>query len=233
VVALIPPRHAPRQTSSPFEESIAVSEVRIAAEPRTEFGKGAARRTRRAGKIPAVLYGHGQDPKHIALPAREFGNALRHGGSNTLLSIEMSGDKSLALPKQVQRDPIRGDIEHVDLILVRSGEKVTVSVPVILTGEAGLDTLVNQELTTVEIAAEATHLPDNIELPLAGMQVGSRVTAGDLVLPHGATMITEADHTVVSILAAPTAAQIDAEMIEAEAGAGVERDAPSESTEDS
>jgi large subunit ribosomal protein L25 len=205
-----------------------VSEVRIAAEPRTEFGKGAARRTRRAGKIPAVLYGHGEDPKHIALPAHEFTNALRHGGGNTLLSIELNGSKDLALPKQVQRDPIRGSIEHVDLLLVRSGEKVTVSVPVVLTGEPVVDGLVNQELTTLEIEAEATHLPDSIALPIDGLEIGSRLTAGQVTLPAGASLVTEATHTVVSILAAPTAAEIEADLAEAEAEAGVEREAPAE-----
>ena len=110
-------------------------EVRIQAEPRTEFGKGGARRTRRAGKIPAVLYGHGTDPRHIALPAREFGHAIK-GGGNTLLTLQIDGGSELALPKAIQRDPIRGDYEHVDLLLVRRGEKVTVEVPVTLTGEA-------------------------------------------------------------------------------------------------
>lgn len=201
-----------------------MSEVRIAAESRTEFGKGAARRTRRAGKIPAVLYGHGQDPKHIALPAHEFAYALRHGGGNTLLSIELNGSKDLALPKQVQRDPIRGDIEHVDLLIVRSGEKVTVSVPVVITGEPVVDGLVNQELTSLEIEAEATHLPDNIELSIAGLEIGGRIGAGQVTLPAGAILVTDASHTVVSILAAPTAAEIEADLAEAESG--VEREAP-------
>ncbi|HSV64939.1 MAG TPA: 50S ribosomal protein L25/general stress protein Ctc [Mycobacteriales bacterium] len=197
-----------------------MSEVRIAAEPRTEFGKGAARRTRRAGKIPAVMYGHGQDPVHIALPAREFGAALRRGGGNTLLSIELNGSRDLALPKQVQRDPIRGDIEHVDLIIVKRGEKVTVSVPVILTGDAVVDGLVNQELTVLEIEAEATHLPDNVEVSIAGMAIGSHLKAGDITLPTGSILITDAEHLVVSILAAPTAAQLEAELAEA-TGTGV------------
>jgi large subunit ribosomal protein L25 len=205
-----------------------VSEVRIAAESRTEFGKGAARRTRRAGKIPAVLYGHGQDPKHIALPAHEFSNALRHGGGNTLLSIELNGSKDLALPRQVQRDPIRGTIEHVDLLLVRRGEKVIVSVPVVVTGEPAVDGLVNQELTTLEIEAEATHLPDSIALPLDGLEIGGRVTAGQVTLPPGASLVTDAGHTVVSILSAPTAAEIEAELAEAEAEVGVEREVPAE-----
>ncbi len=123
-----------------------MSEVRISAEPRTEFGKGGARRTRRAGKVPAVLYGHGEKPKHIALPAREFAAAIRHGGTNQVFDIEVSdGTRALALPKAIQRDPIKDTFEHVDLLIVRRGEKVTVDVPVILIGEAARDTLVMHE----------------------------------------------------------------------------------------
>src|SRR5262249_60223898 len=127
-----------------------------------ESGSGAARRTRRAGKIPAVLYGHGQDPRHISLPAREFAHAIR-GGANTLLSVELNGSRQLALPKQIQRDPVRGTIEHVDLILVRRGEKVTVSVPVLVTGEVVGDGLVHHELDVVEVVADATPSREGVE----------------------------------------------------------------------
>jgi large subunit ribosomal protein L25 len=206
-----------------------VSEVRIEAEPRTEFGKGGARRTRRAGKIPAVLYGHGTEPRHLALPARAFGNAIK-GGANTLITLAIDGGTELALPKAIQRDPIRGHYEHVDLLLVRRGEKVTIEVPVTLTGEADRDALVDQQLTTLTVEAEATHIPDHFEVSIDGLTVGDHVSAGDVRLPEGTILIGDPEQVVVAVLGAPTAAQLDAEMAEAEADAGIERDEPT--TED-
>ena len=202
-----------------------MSEVRIQAEPRTEFGKGGARRTRRAGKIPAVLYGHGTEPRHIALPAHEFGRAIR-GGANTLLTLELQGGSELALPKAIQRDPIRGVYEHVDLLLVRSGEKVTIEVPVVLTGEADRDALVDQQLMTLTVEAEATHIPDHFDLSIQGLTVGDSISAGSVELPSGTILIGEPEQVVVAVLASPTAAQVDAEMADAEADAGIERDEP-------
>jgi large subunit ribosomal protein L25 len=199
-----------------------VSEVRISAEPRTEFGKGGARRTRRAGKIPAVLYGHGEKPKHVALPAREFAAALRHGGINQLFQVEVTdGTRSLALPKAVQRDPIRDTIDHVDLLIVRRGEMVTVEVPVVLTGEAARDGLLVNELNTLQVSADATRLPDNVEVSVTGLAVGSHVSAGDVRLPEGVELLTDPDAAVVTIVASPTAEQVEAQL--AEAGAGMER----------
>jgi large subunit ribosomal protein L25 len=204
-----------------------VSEVRIEAEPRTEFGKGGARRTRRAGMIPAVLYGHGTEPRHLALPAREFGNAIK-AGANTLLTLTLDGGSELALPKAIQRDPIRGHYEHVDLLLVRRGEKVTIEVPVILTGEADRDALVDQQLMTLTVEAEATHIPDHFDLSIAGLTVGDSIAAGAVELPSGTILIGEPEQIVVAVLASPTAEQVDAEMAGAEAEAGIERDAPTE-----
>jgi large subunit ribosomal protein L25 len=206
-------------------------EVRIQAEPRTEFGKGGARRTRRAGKIPAVLYGHGTDPRHIALPAREFGHAIK-GGANTLLTLQIDGGSELALPKAIQRHPIRGDYEHVDLLLVRRGEKVTVEVPVTLTGEATRDGLVDQQLITLTVEAEATHIPDHVEVSIEGLEVGSNITAGAVPLPDGTTLIGDAEQVVVAVLAAPTAEQLDAELAGAEAEAGIEREEKTEEVEE-
>ena len=204
-----------------------MSEVRISAEPRTEFGKGGARRTRRAGKIPAVLYGHGEKPKHIALPAREFAAALRHGGINQLFQVEVTdGTRSLALPKAVQRDPIRDSIDHVDLLIVRSGEMVTVEVPVVLTGEATKDGLLVNELNTLQISADATRLPEKLEVSLTGLMVGSRISAGEVPLPEGVELLTDPEASVVTIVAAPTAEQVEAELAGAEAGAGIERVSP-------
>jgi large subunit ribosomal protein L25 len=208
-----------------------VSEVRIPAEPRTEFGKGGARRTRRAGKIPAVLYGHGTQPRHLALPAREFAHAIK-AGANTLLTLQLDGGSELALPKAIQRNPIRGDFEHVDLLLVRSGEKVTVEVPVTLVGEVPRDGLVDQQLLTLTVEAEATHIPDHLELSIEGLQVGDHVAAGAVQLPQGTTLTGDAEQVVVAVLAAPTAEQLEADLAGAEAEAGIERDEPTEVAEE-
>jgi large subunit ribosomal protein L25 len=191
-----------------------VSEVRISAEPRTEFGKGGARRTRRAGKIPAVLYGHGEKPKHVALPAHEFTNALRHGGANQLFTIELAdGARTLALPKALQRDPIKDTIDHVDLLIVRRGEKVAVEVAVHITGEMAkeADGLVVQDLDTLSVNVEATHVPEQFEVSIEGLGVGDRVLAGQVPLPEGAELTGDPEATVVSIVAAPSAAQVEAE----------------------
>jgi large subunit ribosomal protein L25 len=206
-------------------------EVRIQAEPRTEFGKGGARRTRRAGKIPAVLYGHGTDPRHIALPAHEFGRAIK-GGANTLLTLQLDGGSELALPKAIQRDPIRGDYEHVDLLLVRRGEKVTIEVPVTLTGDAERDGLVDQQLMTLTVEAEATSIPDHVEISIQGLSIGHNLAAGAVPLPEGTTLIGDPEQVVVAVLAAPTAEQLDAELSDAEAEAGIEREEHTETADE-
>ena len=197
-------------------------EVKIQAEPRTEFGKGAARRIRRDHKVPAVLYGHGSDPVHITLPGHDLMLALKT--ANALLSVELDGTNQLALPKAVQRDPIRGNIEHADLILVRRGEKVTVEVPVHLVGEAAPETLVVTEHAAIAIEAEATHIPSSIDVSLDGLGVGSQILAKDLVLPEGSSLQLDEDVLVVNITAAQTAEQLEAELAEAEAEAGIERE---------
>ncbi len=199
-------------------------EVKIQAEPRTEFGKGAARRIRRDHKIPAVLYGHGSDPVHITLPGHDLMLALKT--ANALLSVEFEGNSQLALPKAVQRDPIRGNIEHADLILVRRGEKVTVEVAVHLVGEAAPETLVVTEHATIAIEAEATNIPNSIEVSLEGLGVGSQILAKDLVLPEGSSLQLDEDVLVVNITAAQTAEELEAELAEAEAEAGIEREEP-------
>jgi large subunit ribosomal protein L25 len=212
-----------------------VSEVRISAEPRTEFGKGGARRTRRAGKVPAVLYGHGEKPRHIALPARELAAAIRHGGMTQVFDIAVSdGTSALALPKAIQRDPVKDTFEHVDLLIVRRGEKVTVDVPVILIGEAARDTLVMHEHQTLSVVADATRLPDRLEASIEGLEPGSHVTAGQVNLPDGVELAAEPDLVLVVVAAAPTAEQMAAEggqpTEEAEAAAeGAEAAAESQS----
>lgn len=196
-------------------------EVSIAAQPRTEFGKGAARRTRRAHLVPAVIYGHGTDTRHVSLPGHELMLALK-GGPNTLLRV---GDE-LVLPKAVQRDPIKGFLEHVDLVIVRRGERVTVDVPVTLIGEAAPGGLVDQQATTLSLEAEATALPSEVEVSIDGMDIGDAVHAGQVRLPGGAALIGDPEALVVHVLAAPTAEQIDAELASAEAEVGIVHEAP-------
>lgn len=202
-----------------------MSDTNLIAELRTEFGKGGARRTRRAGKIPAVLYGHGQEPAHISLPEREYAHAIK-SGFNTLLTLTIDGKKQLALTKALQRDPIKLSIDHVDLIIVKRGEKVHIEVPVILVGEAAKGGLVNHELTTLSIEAEATHLPDSVEVNIEGLEIGAHILAKDVVLPKGSTLDADPEATVVGIMQAPTAAQMEAELATAEAELGVEHQAP-------
>ncbi len=186
-------------------------EVRIVAEPRHEFGKGAARQVRRQGRVPAVLYGHGTDPRHVSLPGHAVLLALRT--PNVLIRLEgLPGGSELALPKAIQRDPIKGSVEHVDLILVTRGEKVTVDVPVQLTGEVAPDGLLDQQLVQVAVEAEATNIPTGIAVDVEGMAIGASVHAGDLVLPAGSTLAVDADLLVLHVIAAPTAEQMEAEL---------------------
>jgi len=188
-----------------------VSEVRLPAEPRTEFGKGGARRTRRAGKIPAVIYGHGAAPRHVSLPAKEFGHAIKHGGANVLLMLSLNGAEELAIPKAIQRHPIKGVFEHVDLLAVRRGEKVTIDVPIVVVGEVARGGLLAQESNVVSVEAEATQLPSEIQVNVDDLEIGSHVTAGDLTLPSGATLVTDPQQVLVLIQEAPTAADLEEE----------------------
>jgi large subunit ribosomal protein L25 len=195
-----------------------VSEVRISAELRTEFGKGGARRTRRAGKVPAVLYGHGEAPKHIALPARELAAAIRHGGMTQVFDIRISdGTSALALPKAIQRDPLKETFDHVDLLIVRRGEMVTIDIPVILVGEAARETLVMHEHQTLSVLADATRLPDHLDASIEGLEAGSRVTAGDVKLPEGVELAVEPDLVLVVVAGAPSAAELAEQIGEAPA----------------
>ena len=197
---------------------------KITAEKRTEFGKGAARRIRREDKIPAVVYGHGNDPIHLTLPGHATMMALKHGGSNALLELAIDSDTQLALAREVQVDPIRRVIEHIDFVAVRLGERVTVDVPVHLVGDAAPETLVVTENTVVSLEAEATHIPEFIEVNIEGAAIGTQIHASDLDLPEGSTLLTDPETLVVNITNAPTAEDIEAELEEAEAEAGIERD---------
>ena len=208
-----------------------MSEDLIKAEPRTEFGKGAARRIRRADKVPAVIYGRGTEPMHVTLPGHETMMALKHGGANALLSIEVDGKTHLALTKQVQTDIIKGHLEHVDFVEVKKGEKVIVDVPVHITGEAKSDALVTTELQVVSVEAEATNIPEYIEISVEDAEVGFHVLAKDLELPSGSTLLTDDEQLIVNVTHAPTAEEVEAELEQAEAGAGIEREEAEEPAE--
>jgi large subunit ribosomal protein L25 len=197
-----------------------VPEVRIQAEPRTEFGKGAARRTRRAGRVPAVIYGHGAETRHLSLPEHELMLALKT--QNVLIRLEGLGKAGLALPKAVQRDPLRGSIEHVDLIEVRSGEKVTVEIQVRVTGEVFSGGLLDQQLVTISVEAEATHIPDGVDVDVDGMEVGTVVYAKDLALPDGTTLSTDPDAMVLHVVEPAAEVAAEAEVETGEVPAPVE-----------
>jgi large subunit ribosomal protein L25 len=197
---------------------------KITAESRTEFGKGAARRIRRANKVPAVVYGHGNEPVHVTLPGHETMMALKHGGANALLELSIDGKSQLALTKQVQIDPIRRNLEHIDFVVVVKGEKVTVEVPVHLNGEAARETLVVTDTTTIQLEAEATHIPEYVEVSIEGLPAGTQILASDLELPPGSTLLLDPETLIVNITEAPTTEEVEAELAEAEAEVGIERD---------
>ena len=198
-----------------------MSEIRLSAERRTAFGKGAARRIRRDHKIPAVLYGHGTAPVHITLPGHDTMMALKT--ANALLSIELDGESQLALAKDVQRDPIKPIIEHVDLVVVRRGEKVTVDVPVHIDGEAGSDTMVTLDSQTVQLLVEATRIPESITVSVEGLPAGTQIHASNVALPEGAELVSDPETLVVNVTAMISEEALEAELGEAapaaEAGA--------------
>ncbi|WP_248580512.1 50S ribosomal protein L25/general stress protein Ctc [Nocardioides sp. InS609-2] len=194
---------------------------KITVEVREEFGKGAARRIRRDNKIPAVVYGHGNDTVHVTLPGHVTMMALKRGGANALLDLDIDGQSQLALAREVQVDPLRRVIEHIDFIAVRRGEKVTVDVPIHTVGEAGPETLVVTENATVQVEAEATHIPEQIEVDIEGAAIGTQIHASDLRLPEGTTLLTDPETLVINITQQVTAEALEAELEEAEAEAGI------------
>lgn len=203
----------------------------LVAEPRNEFGKGAARRIRRDDKIPAVVYGHGEPVRHVILPGHATMMALKL--PNALLSLDLGeGERTLAVVKDVQREPVKRAIEHIDLVIVRRGERIEVSVPIHLEGEAAPGSVVTLEHNTLLITAEATHLPERIVVDVEGLPIGTHITAAQLDLPAGTIVLADPESTVVTILAAPTAEELDAELSEAEAELGIERDEKDEDTAD-
>jgi large subunit ribosomal protein L25 len=204
---------------------------------RTETGKGASRRARRDGKIPAVLYGHGADPQHLELPGHDFAAVLRHAGTNAVLTLDIGGKEQLALTKALEIHPIRRTIQHADLLVVRRGEKVVVEVTVIVEGEAAPDTLVTQETNAIEIEAEALSIPEQLTVSVEGAEPGTQFSAAQIPLPAGVNLISDPELLVVNVVNAPTAQDLEeegaGEVAEAaEAGAAGEGDSEAEATAD-
>jgi len=204
---------------------------KITAELRTEFGKGAARRIRREDKVPAVVYGHGNDTIHLTLPGHDTMLALKHGGANALLELDVDGKTQLGLTKQIQIDPLTRHIEHVDFVLVKKGEKVTVDVPIHVIGDAAPETLVVTENAVVSVEAEATHIPEYFEISVEGAQVGTMLHAKDLDLPSGTTLLADEELLIVNVTQQISEEALEAELEEAEAEAGIEREESDEETE--
>ncbi len=201
------------------------------AEQRTQFGKGAARKIRRAGKVPAVMYGHGTDPVHITIPGHEAMLALNH--ANAVLTIVIDGTEQLALAKDVQRNPIKPVIEHVDLVIVRKGEKVVVDVPIHIDGESATETVVALESPTLQVHAEATNIPESIVVSVAGLPAGSQLLAGALELPAGVELASDADLLVVNVTQMISQEALDAELAGEEGEAAEAPAAPTPAASDS
>ncbi|MET1051396.1 MAG: 50S ribosomal protein L25/general stress protein Ctc [Mycetocola sp.] len=193
----------------------ASNDNKVVAETRTSFGKGAARKLRAAGKIPAVMYGRGTEPKHVALPAHQIGLIIRK--SNAVLELDIDGEQSLALVKDVQKDPVLRIIEHLDLIVVIKGEKVTVDIPVHLEGESAPGTVHYVDATTLSVEAEATHIPENVVVSIEGLEAGAQILAKDVKLPSGSSLLSDPELLVVAVN--------EPEETEEEAEAAAEADA--------
>jgi large subunit ribosomal protein L25 len=183
----------------------------LTASVRNETGKGASRRARRNGKVPAVLYGHGEDPQHLELDAHDFSAVLRHSGTNAVLTLDIDGTESLALTRALEIHPIRRNIQHADLLVVRRGEKVTVEVNVVVEGEAAYGTLVTQDSNTIEIEADVQAIPEQLTLSVEGAEVGTQFTAAAITLPSGVSLISDPEMLVVNVVAAPTAEEMESE----------------------
>ena len=183
----------------------------LTAQVRDKTGKGASRQARRDGLVPAVLYGHGADPQHLTLPAREFAAVLRNFGTNAVLTLDIDGKEALALPKAIEVHPVRRNIQHVDLIIVRRGEKMTVEVNAAVEGDAAPDTLVNQEANAIEIESDAMSIPEGLTVSVEGLKPGTQITAADVPLPDGCTLVSDPELLVVNVITAPTAEELEAE----------------------
>jgi large subunit ribosomal protein L25 len=198
----------------------------LTAAVRRETGKGASRRARRLGKVPAVLYGHGADPQHLELDAHDFSAVLRHSGTNAVLTLDIDGKEQLALTKSLEIHPIRRNIQHADLLVVRRGEKVTVEVNVVVEGEAAYGTLVTQDANTITIEADVQSIPDHLTVSVEGAEIGTQFAADSITLPSGVTLVSDLEMLVVNVVAAPTAEDLESEgageVAEAAEGEGEE-----------
>ena len=210
----------------------------LIASVRNETGKGASRRARRNGKVPAVLYGHGENPQHLELDAHDFSAVLRHSGTNAVLTLDIDGKEQLALTRALDIHPIRRNIQHADLLVVRRGEKVTVEVNVVVEGEAAYGTLVTQDSNTIEIEADVQAIPDQLTVSVEGAEIGTQFTAAAITLPSGVALISDPEMLVVNVVAAPTAEDMESEgggeEAEGEAAVGEEgeaEEAPAEESE--
>ncbi|MCH9735005.1 MAG: 50S ribosomal protein L25/general stress protein Ctc [Actinomycetia bacterium] len=203
----------------------------LSAQIRTATGKGASRRARRDGKVPAVLYGHGSDPQHLELNSHDLSAVLRSSGANAVLTLDIDGAEQLALTKALEIHPIRRTIQHADLLVVRRGEKVTVEVNIVLEGEAIGGTLVTQDANTIEIEADVQSIPESLTISVDGADAGTQFTAGDIDLPAGVTLVSEADLLVVNVVVAPTADELESEGAGEEEGEVADEAADEESSE--
>ena len=197
------------------------TDTKVHAELRENFGKGFARRLRAAGKIPAVIYGHGTDPVHVALPGHQVSLLIRR--ANALLELDVNGTQHLTLVKDVQKDPVHQIIEHIDLLVVKKGEKIQVDVPVVVVGEPFAGTIANLDNATVLLEVEATHIPQNIEVDVEGLEDGARITAADLTLPKGASLVVDPETLIVAVSVPTAALAAEEEIAEADAEVAAEQ----------
>jgi len=204
----------------------------LTAQVRTESGKGAARRARRAGHVPAVLYGHGTDPQHLLINAHDFAAILRANGTNAIIELDIDGEQQLALTKQVDVHPIRSYIEHTDLLIVRKGEKVTIEIVIEVVGNAESGTLVTQEANTIEVEADALNIPESLTVSVEGATAGTTVTAAGVILPEGVTLVTDPDAAIVGVHEIAAAATEDEAAAESTGDAG-EGETAAESSDES
>lgn len=193
-------------------------DTKVHVELRNSFGKGFARRLRAAGKIPAVIYGHGTEPVHVALPGHQVSLIIRR--ANALLELDIEGKEQLALVKDVQKDPVHQIIEHIDLLVVKKGEKVAIDVPIVVNGESAPGTIVNLDATTLSVEAEATHIPEHIEVSVEGLEEGAHITAADVTLPKGSTLLSDPEVLVVAVSVPAAPAEDEDEAAEGETAEG-------------
>jgi len=197
------------------------TDTKVVAEVRENFGKGYARRLRAAGQIPAVIYGHGTDPVHVSLPGHQVSLLIRR--ANAVLELEVGGKQQLTLVKDVQKDPVHQIIEHIDLLVVKKGEKIQVDVPVVVVGEPFAGTIANLDNATVSLEVEATHIPQTVEVDVEGLEEGTHITAADLTLPKGASLVTDAETLIVAISVPAAALAAEEEIAEADAEVAAEQ----------